>query len=107
MVKEESHRNYQIRLHQLQEKFDRNELEHQRRHSEVAKVITQLKQELQRAMQCMLELDDSMEQQIQSVERFRHQERARLASDHLWTNKYAMWEEVSIAKRTRLGEGSG
>ncbi|KAH0686060.1 hypothetical protein KY285_016603 [Solanum tuberosum] len=67
---------HQIRLHQLQERFDRNELEHQRRHSEDAKVITQLKQELQKSRQCMLELDDSMEQQIQSVERFTHQEGA-------------------------------
>uniref|UniRef100_M1DY74 Uncharacterized protein n=1 Tax=Solanum tuberosum TaxID=4113 RepID=M1DY74_SOLTU len=98
---------HQIRLHQLQEKFDRNELEHQRRHSEDAKVIAQLKQELQKSRQCMSELDDSMEQQIQSVERFIHQEGARLARDHLWANRYAMWEEVSIAKRSRLGERSG
>ncbi|KAH0773166.1 hypothetical protein KY290_010303 [Solanum tuberosum] len=98
---------HQIRLHRLQEKYDKNELDHQRRHSEDAKVITQLKQELQRARQCMSELDDSMEQQIQSVERFRHQEGGRLARDHLWANRYAMWEEVNIAKRTRLGEGSG
>ncbi|KAH0672440.1 hypothetical protein KY290_024680 [Solanum tuberosum] len=42
---------HQIRLHQLQEKFDKNELEHQRRHSEDAKVIAQLKQELQRTRQ--------------------------------------------------------
>ncbi|KAH0685370.1 hypothetical protein KY290_016645 [Solanum tuberosum] len=98
---------HQIRLHQLQEKFDRNELEHQRRHSEEAKVIAQLKQELQKSRQCLSELDNSMEQQIQSVERFRHQEGARLARDHLWANRYAMWEEVSIAKRSRLGERSG
>ncbi|KAK4725509.1 hypothetical protein R3W88_028288 [Solanum pinnatisectum] len=78
-----------------------------RRHSEDAKAITQLKQELQRARQCISELDDNMEQQIQSVERFRHQEGARLARDHLWANRYAMWEEVNIAKRTRLGESSG
>ncbi|KAH0675372.1 hypothetical protein KY285_023173 [Solanum tuberosum] len=89
------------------EKYDKNELDHQRRHSEDTKVITQLKQELQRARQCISELDDSMEQQIQSVERFRHQGGARLAGDHLWANRYAMWEEVSLAKRTRLGEGSG
>ncbi|KAH0669440.1 hypothetical protein KY285_023601 [Solanum tuberosum] len=98
---------HQIRLHQLQEKFDRNELEHQRRHSEDAKVIAQLKQEIIKSKQCMSELDDSMEQQIQSVEKFRHQEGARLARDHPWANKYAMWEEVSIAKRSRLGERSG
>ncbi|KAH0717017.1 hypothetical protein KY285_013048 [Solanum tuberosum] len=72
-----------------------------------AKVIAQLKQELRRAKQCMSELDDSMEQQIQSVERFRQQEGARLARDHLWANMHAMWENVNIAKRTRLGEGSG
>ncbi|XP_049399657.1 uncharacterized protein LOC125863657 [Solanum stenotomum] len=36
-----------------------------------------------------------MEQQIQSVERFRHQEGARLARDHLWANRYAMWEEMN------------
>ncbi|KAK4736923.1 hypothetical protein R3W88_000620 [Solanum pinnatisectum] len=77
------------------------------RHSEDAKVITQLKQEQQRARQCISELDDNMEQQIRLVEKFRHQERARLARDHLWVNKYVMWEEVSIAKRTRLGESSG
>ncbi|KAH0680067.1 hypothetical protein KY284_021157 [Solanum tuberosum] len=53
---------HQIRFHQLQEKFDKNELDHQRRHSEDAEVITQLKQELRRARQCMSELDDSMEQ---------------------------------------------
>ncbi|TMW87310.1 hypothetical protein EJD97_020123, partial [Solanum chilense] len=57
---------HQVRLHHLQEKFDRNELEHQRRHLEDAKVIARLKQELQRDRQCMAELDDSMEQQIQS-----------------------------------------
>ena len=54
----------------------------------------------------MTELDDSMERQIQSIEGFRHQEGARLARDHLWANIYAMWEEVNIAKRTRLVEGS-
>ena len=53
----------------------------------------------------MAELDDSMEQQIQSIEGFKHQEGAQLSRDHLWANKYAMWEEVNIAKRTRLGEG--
>ena len=98
---------HQIRLHRLQERFDKNELDHQHRHSEDAKIIAQLKKELRRARQCMSELDNSMEQQIQSVERFKHQEGARLARDHLWANRYAMWEEVSIAKRTRLGEGSG
>uniref|UniRef100_M1CMG0 Uncharacterized protein n=1 Tax=Solanum tuberosum TaxID=4113 RepID=M1CMG0_SOLTU len=40
---------HQIRLHRLQEKYDKNELDHQRRHSEDAKVIAQLKQELRRA----------------------------------------------------------
>ena len=40
---------YQVRLHRLQEKFDKSELEHQRRHSEDAKVIARLKQELRRA----------------------------------------------------------
>ncbi|KAK4732014.1 hypothetical protein R3W88_025002 [Solanum pinnatisectum] len=83
------------------------DLDHQHRHSEDARVITQLKQELRRARQCLAKLDDSMEQQIQSVERFRHQEGARLAREHQWANRYAMWEEVSIAKRTRLGECSG
>ena len=97
---------HQVRLHLLQEKFDKNELEHQRRHSEDAKVIARLKQELRGARQCMTELDDIMEQQIQSIEGFRHQEGARLARDHLWANRYAMWEEVNTAKRTRLGEGS-
>ena len=53
----------------------------------------------------MTELDDSMEQQIQSIEGFKHQEASQLARDHLWANRYAMWEEVNIAKRTRLGEG--
>ncbi|KAK4711170.1 hypothetical protein R3W88_005683 [Solanum pinnatisectum] len=71
-----------------------------------ARVIAQLKQDLRRARQCISELDDSMEQQIQSVERFKHQEGARLARDHLWANRYAMWEEVGIAKRTRLGEST-
>ncbi|KAH0698961.1 hypothetical protein KY284_013176 [Solanum tuberosum] len=37
---------HQIQLHQLQERFDKNELEHQHRHSEDAEVIG-LKQELQ------------------------------------------------------------
>ena len=97
---------HQVRLHRLQEKFDKRELEHQRRHSEDAKVIARLKQELRRARQYMTELDDSMERQIQSIEGFSHQEGARVARDHLWANRYAMWEEVNIAKRTRLGEGS-
>ncbi|KAH0673042.1 hypothetical protein KY284_024129 [Solanum tuberosum] len=89
------------------EKYDKNEFDHQRRHSEDAKVIAQLKKELRKVRQCMSELDDSMEQQIQSVERLRHQEGARLARDHLWANKYAMWEQVNITKRTRFGESSG
>ncbi|KAH0693894.1 hypothetical protein KY285_020991 [Solanum tuberosum] len=63
-----------------------------RRHSEDARVIAQLKQELRRARQCISELDDSMEHQMQSVESLRHQERARLARDNLWANIYAMWE---------------
>uniref|UniRef100_A0A3Q7FM13 Uncharacterized protein n=1 Tax=Solanum lycopersicum TaxID=4081 RepID=A0A3Q7FM13_SOLLC len=84
---------HQVRLHRLQEKFDKSELEHQRRHSEDAKVIARFKQELRRARQCMTELDDNMERQIQSVEGFRHQEGARLGRNHLWANKYAMWEE--------------
>ena len=54
----------------------------------------------------MAKLDDSMEQQIQSIEGFKHQEASQLARDHLWANIYAMWEEVNIAKRTRLVEGS-
>ena len=37
---------HQVRLHRLQEKIDKSELEHQRRHSEDAKVIARLKQEL-------------------------------------------------------------
>ncbi|KAH0725473.1 hypothetical protein KY284_001338 [Solanum tuberosum] len=79
----------------------------QRQHLEDARVITQLNQELRKARQCISELDDSMEQQIQSIDRFRHQEGARLARDHLWANIYTMWEEVSISKRTRLGKRSG
>ena len=91
---------HQVRL---QEKFNKNELEHQRLHSENAEVIAQLKHDLQRSRQFMIELHDSMEQQIQVMEGFRHQEGARLPRDHLWANKYAMWEDVNIAKRTRLG----
>ncbi|KAK4738111.1 hypothetical protein R3W88_001808 [Solanum pinnatisectum] len=53
---------HQIRLHRLQEKYDKNELDHQQRHSEDARVIAQLKQDLRRARQCISELDDSMEQ---------------------------------------------
>ena len=53
----------------------------------------------------MTELDDNMEQQFELLYGFMHQEGARSAIDHLWANKYATWEEVSIAKRTRLGEG--
>uniref|UniRef100_M1DH30 Uncharacterized protein n=1 Tax=Solanum tuberosum TaxID=4113 RepID=M1DH30_SOLTU len=98
---------HQIRLHRLQQRFDKNELYHQRRQSEDAEIIAQLKKELRRDRQCMSELDDNMEQQIQSVERFKYQEGARLAKDHLWANRYAMWEEVNIAKRTRLGESLG
>ena len=40
---------YQVRLHRLQQKFDRHKLEHQHRHSKDAKVIARLKQELRRA----------------------------------------------------------
>ena len=79
---------------------------HKCRHLEDAKVIARLKQELRIDKQCMTELDDSMEQPIQSIEGFRHQEGARLARDHLWATRYAMWEEVNIAKRIRLDEGS-
>ena len=96
---------HQVRLHRLQEIFDKSELEHQRRHSEDAKVIARLKQELRTTRKCMTELDDSMERQIQSIEGFKRKEEARLARDHLWANRYAMWEEVNIAKRTRLEDG--
>ena len=92
---------HQIRLHQLQEKYERNELGHQRRHSEDARIIAQLRRELQKSRQCMSELDYSMEQQIQIMEGFSHQEGARLARDHLWANKYAIWEEVNIAKNAQ------
>ena len=34
---------HQVRLNRLQERFDRNELEHQRHHLEDAKVIARLK----------------------------------------------------------------
>ncbi|XP_015089782.1 uncharacterized protein LOC107032720 isoform X2 [Solanum pennellii] len=97
--------NHQVQLHRHQDKFDRNELEHQRRHSENAKVVARLKQELRRARQVMAQLDDSMEHQIQSIEGLRHQEGARLERDRLRANIYAMWEEVNITKRTRLDEG--
>ena len=44
---------HQVLLHRLQERFDKNELEYLHRHIEDAKVIAQLKQDLQRASQCM------------------------------------------------------
>lgn len=47
-----------------------------------------------------------MEQQILLIDRFIHQEGDQLARNLLWENKYAMWKEVIIAKRTRLDEGS-
>uniref|UniRef100_A0A3Q7GH30 Uncharacterized protein n=1 Tax=Solanum lycopersicum TaxID=4081 RepID=A0A3Q7GH30_SOLLC len=78
--------------------------QHQHRHSKDAKVKSQLKQELQGAKQCMKDLDDSMEQQIHTLDGFKHQEGSLLASDHLWENKYSMWEEFHVAKRTRLRE---
>ncbi|KAH0764718.1 hypothetical protein KY285_000589 [Solanum tuberosum] len=55
---------HQIRLHRLQEKYNKNELDHQCRHSEDARIIAQLEQKLRRARQCISELDDSMEHQI-------------------------------------------
>ena len=44
---------HQVRLYRLQEKFDKNELEHQRWHAEDAEIIAQLKQYLRRSRQCM------------------------------------------------------
>ena len=53
----------------------------------------------------MADLNDSMEQQIQWIDRFRHQEGDRLGRDHIWSNINAMWKEVNIARRTKLDEG--
>uniref|UniRef100_M1DDQ1 Uncharacterized protein n=1 Tax=Solanum tuberosum TaxID=4113 RepID=M1DDQ1_SOLTU len=88
-----------VRLHRLQEKYEKNELTHQHRHPEDAKVIAHLKQELRKSRQCMSKLDNSMELQIQSIEK------APLAKGNLWKYRYSIWEEVSAAKRTRLDEG--
>uniref|UniRef100_M1CMJ9 Aminotransferase-like plant mobile domain-containing protein n=2 Tax=Solanum tuberosum TaxID=4113 RepID=M1CMJ9_SOLTU len=57
---------HQIRLHRLQERFDKNELDHQHRHSEDAKIIAQLKKELRRAKQCMSELDEEPDNACQN-----------------------------------------
>lgn len=97
----------QVLLRRLQEKYQEDHLAHQHQHLEDAEIIRQLRQELSSARQCIIGLDDRMEQQIQTMRKVGHEERAQSTRDYLWENRYFMWHEVNTAKRARISEGSG
>lgn len=69
-----------------------------RQHLEDTKVIEQLMQELNKVRQRMVELDDHMEHQIQTLGGVGHDERAQSTRDYLQDNRYFIWHEVEIAK---------
>lgn len=71
------------------------------------KAIDQLMRELSKARQCMIELDDRMEHQIQTLGGAVHEEGAQSMRDYLQENWYFIWDEVEIAKGTRIGAEAG
>lgn len=97
----------QALLHQPQEECQGSHLAHQCQYREDAEIIRQLRQELSKARQCMIELDDHMEQQIQTLGGVDHEERAQSARDNLWGNRYFIWHEVETAKRARDNARAG
>lgn len=66
----------------------------QRQQSKNAKIIEQLRR-------CIMDLDDRMEHQIQTLEEMGH-EGAQSTKDYLQENRYFIWHEVEIAKGTKV-----
>ena len=102
---------HQIRLHRLQDEFQKSEIAHRQMHMEDALTIHTLREELKRARQdaddarqCLIDLDDSMASQLDSIGEMTYDCKAQLCGSHLIINRYQIAHEVNKAKKAKADE---
>ena len=80
---------------------------------EDALTICMLREELKRARQeaddarqCLIDLDDSMASQLDSIGNMTYDCKAQLCGSHLIINRYQIAQEVNKAKKAKADEGA-
>ena len=68
--------------------------------------LKRARQEADDARQCLIDLDNNMESQLDSIGKMTYDSKSQLYGSHLIINRYRIAQEVNKAKKAKTDEGS-